>query len=190
MKVNSLSWAASDNLKQVRTSMNETGARVHEVRLLLVCIVECSGSGRDDMDGCLLPASEWVWCLLCMRCLSATSRWYGLMFVAVSSYVVMWGDVVVDGIVLMCRYAWHAAVTSLWYGGCLLPASWCGVMLLCTRLIVMLLIAEVDCHDVDHVLKLSSYIWLDCFRGMVMFKKIWKNHPLKGKKFTVVAKAR
>ena len=28
----------------------------------------------------------------------------------------------------------------------------------------MLLIAEVDCHDVDHVLKLSSYIWLDCFR--------------------------
>ena len=39
--------------------MNETGARVHEVRLLLVCIVECSGSGRDDMDGCLLPASEY-----------------------------------------------------------------------------------------------------------------------------------
>ena len=40
--------------------MNETGARVHEVRLLLVCIVECSGSGRDDMDGCLLPASDVV----------------------------------------------------------------------------------------------------------------------------------
>ena len=50
--------------------MNETGARVHEVRLLLVCIVECSGSGRDDMDGCLLPASDVGVMLLCMRCLS------------------------------------------------------------------------------------------------------------------------
>jgi hypothetical protein len=71
--------------------MNETGARVHEVRLLFVCSVE-------DMDGCLLPASDVGVMLLCMRCLSATSRWYGLMFVAVLSYFMMWGDVVVDGI--------------------------------------------------------------------------------------------
>ena len=53
------------------------------------------------MDGCLLPASDVGVMLLCMRCLSATSRWYGLMFVAVLSYFMMWGDVVVDGIVLM-----------------------------------------------------------------------------------------
>ena len=106
MKVNSLSWAASDNLKQVRTSMNETGARVHEVRLLLVCSVECSGSGRDDMDGCLLPASDVVWCCYAWDVCHATSRWYGLMFVAVSSYLMMWGDVVVDVIVLMCCMWW------------------------------------------------------------------------------------
>jgi hypothetical protein len=61
-------------------------------------------------------------------------------------------------------------------------------MLLCTRLIVMLLIAEVDCHDVDHVVfeVVRLFGWI-AFGGMVMFKKIWKNHPLKGKKFTVVA---
>ena len=32
-----------------------------------------------------------------------TSRSYGRMFIAVSSYLIMCGDVVVDGIVLMCR---------------------------------------------------------------------------------------
>jgi hypothetical protein len=47
---------------------------------------------------CRLPASDVGVMLLCMRCLSATSRWYGLMFVAVLSYFMMWGDVVVDGI--------------------------------------------------------------------------------------------
>ena len=37
---------------------------------------------------------------------AATSRWwYGRMFVAMSSYLMMWSDVVVDdGIVLMCRH--------------------------------------------------------------------------------------
>jgi hypothetical protein len=44
----------------------------------------------DDRDGCLLPASDVGVMLLCMRCLSATSRWYGLIFVAVfSSYFMM-----------------------------------------------------------------------------------------------------
>ena len=38
-------------------------------------------------------------------------------------------------------------------------------VLLCTRLIVMLLIAEVDCHDVDHLMfEDCQAIWLDCFR--------------------------
>jgi len=134
--------------------MNETDAWVHEVWLLLVCRVDVviCGLSRDDMDGCLLPASDVVWCCYAWDVCHATSRWYGLIFVAVSSYLMMWGDVVVDGIVLMCCYVVTAVATSRWYGRCLLPASWCWVMLLCTRLIVMLLITEVDCHDVDHVM--------------------------------------
>lgn len=134
--------------------MNETGAWVHEVRLLFACRVECSGSrlSRDDMDGCLLPASDVVWCCyawdvcqqhrgdmdLCLLTCSLT-LWCGVMLL--SRYCI---DVMPLCVTCGCNVRW--------YGGCLLPASWCGVMLLCTRLIVVLLIAEVDCHDADHVM--------------------------------------
>ena len=58
---------------------------------------------------------------------------------------------------------------------------WGGELLLCTRrwLIVMLLIAVVDCHDFDHVMFEDCQAYLvGLLSGMV------KNHPLWGKKFT------
>ena len=63
------------------------------------------------------------------------------MFVAVSSYLMMWGDVVVDGIVLMCRYV----VTC----GGNVAVVW---MMFVAGLVMLgdVVVHEVDCHVVDH----------------------------------------
>ena len=73
---------------------------------------------------------------------AATSRWwYGRMFVAMSSYLMMWSDVVVDGIVLMCRHSggmrWCVAVV-VEVGVCAALPSWW---------FMMMLIHGVDCCD-------------------------------------------
>ena len=73
---------------------------------------------------------------------AVTSRWwYGRMFVAMSSYLMMWSDVVVDGIVLMCRHSggmrWCVAVV-VEVGVCAALPSWW---------FMMMLIHGVDCCD-------------------------------------------
>ena len=178
MKVNSLSWAASDNLKQVRMSMNETGAWVHEVWLLFVCRVECSGMrvvarwyGRMFVAG--------LWCgvmLLCMRCLSC-------------DIAVVW-TYVCCRVLLPHDVGWCCCrcycIDVLLCGDC--GGNVAVVWMMFVAGLVMLgdvVVHEVDCHVVDrggwlswcwprNVWSCQAIFGWTAFGGMVMFKKIWK----------------